>query len=128
VGLVARGKDKLAAREIGARIAEARRAAGLTQEDLAALASFSKRSLQDYETGMTFPYRHLRELSSLLGPPVEWLLHGDPPQVNDDRFDRLEEQLEQVLQAIHDLTRLLASDEESRGTRPRGEGLPVASV
>ena len=105
-----RGKDNLAAQEMGLRIAEARRAAGLTQEHLAALASFSKRSLQDYEAGVTFPYRHLRELSSLLGPPVEWFLHGKPTQVHDDRFDHLEARLEQVLQAVQDLTTLLSSE------------------
>lgn len=59
------------AREIGQRIAEARTIAGLTQEELAEMASFSKRSLQDYEAGVTIPYRHMREISRLLRRDVE---------------------------------------------------------
>lgn len=68
------------AREIGHRIAEARTVAGLTQETVAEMASFSKRSLQDYEAGVTIPYKHMRELSLLLGRPVEWFLHGEEEQ------------------------------------------------
>src|SRR4051794_7778235 len=65
------------AKEIGARIAQARKEAGLTQEELAELAPFSYRSLQDYERGLTIPYRQLRDISKLLGQPVEWFLRGD---------------------------------------------------
>lgn len=73
------------AEEIGARIKRARELAGLTQEELAALASFSKRSLQDYETGVTVPYKHLRELGMLLGKPVEWFLgQADSPDVREE--------------------------------------------
>lgn len=68
---------QLEAKEIGTRIAQARREAGLTQEQLAEMAPFSYRSLQDYEQGVTIPYRQMRELSKLLGRPVEWFLHGD---------------------------------------------------
>jgi transcriptional regulator with XRE-family HTH domain len=77
------------AREIGKRIAEARILASLTQEELAEMASFSKRSLQDYETGVTIPYRHMREISRLLGREVEWFLHGKA-SVPDDRLESLE--------------------------------------
>jgi len=65
------------AKEIGARIALARREAGLTQEQLAELAPFSTRSLQNYERGEVIPYRQMRELSKILGRPVEWFLRGD---------------------------------------------------
>lgn len=54
------------AQEIGARIKQARLEAGLTQEELAALSSVSKRSLADYEAGQTIPYRHFREFGRLL--------------------------------------------------------------
>lgn len=66
------------AQEIGARIAQARNEKGLTQEELAEMASFSKRSLQDYEAGETIPYRHFREIGRLLHKPTEWFLYGDP--------------------------------------------------
>lgn len=70
--------QQFAADEIGARIAQARKERGLTQEQLAGMASFSQRSLQDYERGVTIPYRHMRELAKLLRRPEEWFLYGDP--------------------------------------------------
>lgn len=71
--------EQFAAAEIGERIAQARKVRGLTQEDLAAMASFSKRSLQDYESGKTIPYRHMRELGRLLGRAPEFFLYGEDP-------------------------------------------------
>lgn len=103
---MARAMSELAAR-VGANIAEARRERGLTQQELATIASFSKRALQDYEAGVRVPHRHLRELSSLLGPPVEWFLHGERPPIEGDRLDRLEEQLDEILHAIEDLKTLV---------------------
>ena len=105
---MARGMDEFAVREVGARIAQARRERGLTQEELAVISSFSKRALQDYEAGLRVPYRHMPELSSLLRRSVEWFLHGDRSAVNGDRLDRLEERLD-VLHAIEDLKTLVAS-------------------
>lgn len=67
---------QLQAREIGARLALARKEAGLTQEQVAELSGVSKRSLQDYEAGVTIPYRHFRELASIYQRDVEWVLHG----------------------------------------------------
>jgi repressor LexA len=79
--------QQFGAAEIGARIKQARLERGLTQEELAALASFSKRSLQDYESGKTIPYRHLGELGQLLGKSIEWFLHGDEAiNVEEDRL------------------------------------------
>lgn len=87
------------AKEIGRRIAEARTLAGLTQEDLAEMASFSKRSLQDYETGKTIPYKHMREISQLLGREVEWFLHGSEP-IQDDRLEALEARVTSALEGV----------------------------
>lgn len=83
------------AKEIGARIAQARELAGMTQEELAAVASFSKRSLQDYEAGVTIPYKHLREISRLIDKTVEWLLHGEP--VSAEAQPRLEDLVAQLI-------------------------------
>lgn len=83
------------AQEIGARIQQARKEKGLTQEELAEMASFSKRSLQDYETGQTIPYRQLQELGRLLGRPTEWFLYGERDPSGAD--------LEQVLGAVEAL-------------------------
>jgi len=97
------------AKEIGARIAQARREAGLTQQQLAELAPFSARSLQDYETGVTIPYRQLREIGKLLDRPIEWFLHGETEDKAgaiaelrahlDERFDELERLIELAIPA-----------------------------
>jgi transcriptional regulator with XRE-family HTH domain len=97
------------AKAIGSRIAQARKEAGLTQEQLAELAPFSLRSLQDYEQGTTVPYRQMRDISKLLGKPVEWFLHGDEEEPFDAatlrdhidrRFDALEERLAEVVRLL----------------------------
>lgn len=69
---------QLESKEIGERIAQARKELGLTQEEVAEMATFSKRSLQDYEAGLTIPYRQMPELAKLLQREVAWFLHGDP--------------------------------------------------
>lgn len=91
--------EQFAAREIGERIAQARKERGLTQEELAEMAPFSKRSLQDYETGATIPYRHLRDLSRLLRRPEEWFLYGEDAAnaTTEERLDRIEGRLEEIL-------------------------------
>lgn len=81
------------AQEIGARIQQARNEKGITQEELAEMASFSKRSLQEYEAGRTIPYRQLRELGRLLERPTEWFLYGDDAGTNGPAAARLEEVL-----------------------------------
>lgn len=70
--------SQLEAKAIGARIAQARNEQGMTQEEMCELTTFSKRSLSDYENGVTIPYKHLREISALLSRPVEFFLHGEP--------------------------------------------------
>ena len=92
------------ARAIGERIKRARNEAGLTQEEMAELAEFSKRSLQDYEAGNTIPYRHMREIGAITRKPVEWFLYGDDPEVSDlsKRVDQLQEQLDEVLALLRE--------------------------
>jgi transcriptional regulator with XRE-family HTH domain len=95
---------------IGARIALARREAGLTQEQVGDIATFSKRSLQDYEAGVTIPWPHMREISALLGKPVEWFLHGEPDEISTDRLQGLEDQLEETLERLRRVEELLRGD------------------
>lgn len=110
----------LAASEIGARIAQARRQAGFTQEELAELGSFSKRSLQDYENGTTIPYKQMRELGELLGASVEWLLYGD----GDGGVVEVLARLEELMLAMRaDLTsRLTALQADVAEIRRRSSG------
>jgi len=62
------------------------------------MTSFSKRSLQDYESGDTIPYRHFAELGNLLGRRPEWFLHGDDAVVFDEQ--RLREIVREELEAV----------------------------
>ena len=100
--------SQLEAEGIGARIAQARMEAGLTQEQLADLAvGFSKRSLQDYEAGVTIPYKHLREIGALLNRDVEWFLHGQPDKPDQDQISRLSEQVEGLREQLGEILRRL---------------------
>lgn len=68
---------EFAAREIGQRIAQARKeAGGLTQAELAEALNVSQRSLQDYEAGKTIPWKHFQLLARIFDRPVEWFIHG----------------------------------------------------
>lgn len=99
---------QLEAKAIGARIAQARLEAGLTQAELAELAPFSYRSLQDYEQGVTIPYRQLQEISKLLSRPVEWFLHGE----HEDE-PKILEQLAEIRQLLEALDRKLDGDRQA---------------
>lgn len=87
-----------APKEIGARIATARRESGLTQEEAADLVGVSTRSWQGYEQGDVVPYRHMERISASLNRPVAWFLHGDEEVTAsvEDRLDRIEEQLSEI--------------------------------
>jgi HTH-type transcriptional regulator, cell division transcriptional repressor len=61
---------------VGARLAGARREAGLSQRALAATLGVTPRTVQNYESGKIVPYRHLASLSALLGRTASWLLTG----------------------------------------------------
>jgi transcriptional regulator with XRE-family HTH domain len=101
------------AEEIGARIALARKERGMTQEELASVASFSKRSLQDYEAGVTIPYRHLQEIGGLLGRPVRWFLHGDPKSDDPADLDDLREEVAGIREDLAALRADLHLDESA---------------
>lgn len=64
-------------REIGRRIAEARRESGLTQAEVAERLGVSERAFQTHEAGEVIPYRYLRDLEHVLDRPASWLLHGE---------------------------------------------------
>lgn len=91
---------QLEAREIGARIQQARNERGLTQDELAELADVSVRALQTWESGKVIPYRHFRDLARLLKKQEEWFLYGEPEPAEDadvaERLGRIEQILEEL--------------------------------
>jgi transcriptional regulator with XRE-family HTH domain len=67
--------DEVAMRErIGARIAQARKAQGLTQRDFAELLGVTVRSLQHYEAGTIVPYRHFPRMEAVTSKRPGWFL------------------------------------------------------
>jgi transcriptional regulator with XRE-family HTH domain len=67
-------------KRIGERIAEARRAKGLTQRALADLVGVKERAVQGWEQGETHPYRRLPILERVLDRDREWLLGATAKQ------------------------------------------------
>ena len=88
-------------RRMGTRIAEARRAAGLSQQEFARLLGASKRTIQYYEAGSP-PYRHLHEIARLTRTSQSWLLAGDRPATP------LAERLAEVRERLHEQADVLA--------------------
>lgn len=96
--------SQLQAQEIGARIALARNELGLTQDQLADLGSFSKRSLQNWEAGVVIPYKAFEEISLLLHRPREWFLHGERTGPGDES-PRVDLRLAELADAVELLRR-----------------------
>ena len=72
-----KAKDPEKAREIGARITQARQeAGGMKQRELAELLGVSERSIQAYEQGETTPYRFGNDLERVFGRPPSWFWDG----------------------------------------------------
>ena len=93
--------QQFAAKEIGERIKEARRQAGLTQDELADLVEVTTRTIQAYEAGDIDAYRKLNKLASVLNREVSWLLHGDEEAIpDDDRLGQVVHKLEELGAAI----------------------------
>lgn len=87
--------QQFAAREIGQRIAEARRlAGGMTQPDLAEVLDLSVRQIQNIEAGESIPWKHFVRLEQVFKRPLEWFLHGEEPDGDHPDFQVLVEQLE----------------------------------
>ena len=76
---------------IPSRLAEARRSAGLTQEQVAERSGLSRTSITRYETGTVSPSPvSLHMLASLYGRSVDWLLgeEDDEPGQSSIEADR----------------------------------------
>lgn len=120
--------QEFAAREIGDRIAKARReAGGMTQEQLADLVDVSERSIQNYEAGVSIPYKHLHRIAEVLNRSVGWFLHGEPTPAEGSedgrdgpevvrRLAALEEREERTQELLLEVLRLVRgdSDEQAR--------------
>jgi transcriptional regulator with XRE-family HTH domain len=97
---------------LGARIREARMAAGLTQDELSDLVGVGMRQIQYYEAGTSNPYRTLRRIAEATNRSVGWFLHGDAPtelaaEALAQRLEALEASQERVEAALGEQRALL---------------------
>ena len=92
--------------EVGARIVDARKEMGLTQEELAELAGVSQRSMQAYETGEVIPYRKMREIAQVLQVSPTWILHGEEEEADGEVLE-LQRQVENLSKLIRAMSRKL---------------------
>lgn len=95
--------QQFAAREIGERIARARKEAdGMTQEQLAETLDVSTRSVQDYEAGTTIPWKYFSRLEEIFRRPLGWFLHGEeapqqmPTAALGDRLDQIQKDIAEL--------------------------------
>jgi transcriptional regulator with XRE-family HTH domain len=112
---------------IGRRIAQARREAGLTQEELGALIGVTTRSIQGYEAGAVTPFRHLRKLEDVTEKPRGWLLYGDAGSAGGagnvgDVATKLAELVAQIAEDAERIARAAEQLERTRSVQP----LPLA--
>lgn len=108
---------------VGARIAQARREAGLTQDELSDLIGVGMRQIQYYESGDSNPYRTLRRISEATGKDIGWLLHGESvsESIADEvvpRLEAVEEAQARIESALRELLRRLP-DEQAGQAGPR---------
>jgi HTH-type transcriptional regulator, cell division transcriptional repressor len=96
---------------MGARIAEARRAAGMSQNVLAARLGVSTRTIQNYESGKTGPYRHLRQIAQLADVTESWLAEGEGPSTP------LRERIAALASRVHELEEVLAHNLDALRTQ-----------
>ena len=118
------GVDRQAQRDVGARVAEARRHAGLTQRELAGMLDVTVRTVQNYEAGVAVPYKHLRTIESLGHVRPGWILDGGE---NDDlrttisalqaTMDRHQELMQRHLEEMRQHTTPLPAQRDSSAAR-----------
>ena len=105
--------QQFAAQEIGERIKQARKEAGLTQEELADLVEVTARTIQAYEAGDIDAYRKLNKLAEVLRRDISWFLHGEDDAVTSDEDklrEILREELADVRKAVDQVLALLEQE------------------
>jgi Zn-dependent peptidase ImmA (M78 family)/transcriptional regulator with XRE-family HTH domain len=87
--------------QVGERVALARTAAHLTQEQLAEALGLDRTAIAKVETGRrTVNSLELASLARVLGRSVEWFVSFPPPSVLSRRAERLEEYHEAAVDAL----------------------------
>ncbi len=85
----------------------------MTQEQLAELLNVSTRSVQDYEAGVTMPWKHFQTLETIFKRPLPWFLHGEEPDADTDAVDQRLGRIELMLEEL--VARLDPNGQEQTG-------------
>lgn len=100
---------------LGERIANARKAKGWAQEELAQRLGVTLDSIVRWETEQLTPRANkLVKLSGVLGVPIMWLVAGaeQPPEIGSfqiGRFAHLENKLDMAEEKIQELSKIIDS-------------------
>lgn len=97
-------------KEVGRRIAHARKFAGLRQADLAAEVGLVTRAIQNFEGGVRMPWKHLDRIASATGRSKAWLVHGDVTSVSGavaDDLSAILRRLESIERAVKEVREVL---------------------
>ena len=110
------------ASDLGARIADARTAAGRTQTDIANQLGVKVSTVDKWERGSASPRSNrLTALAGILGVNLSWLIvgHGDEPTSTDDLDDiklALDRVHAQLTDSLNEVDVLLARLERARSS------------
>ena len=110
------------ASDLGARIADARTAAGRTQTDIANQLGVKVSTVDKWERGSASPRSNrLTALDGILGVSLSWLIvgHGDEPTSTDDLDDiklALDRVHAQLTDSLNEVDVLLARLERARSS------------
>ena len=79
----------------------------MTQADLASALNVTVRSIQNYESGVSVPYRHLRTIETLTHKRPGWVLDGDGDGALDSKIAQLHEMIEAHKATLQEHLRLM---------------------
>lgn len=112
---------------IAARIKQARKEKGLTQEQMAQLLDVRQRTYQNYESATTprIPWDRMNDIERITKKKVEWLLHGDSPDLmgalnGNGVPPTMQEQLDRIEKTVEEILKRLGrpDEDEERGLPP----------
>jgi transcriptional regulator with XRE-family HTH domain len=112
-------RDQATAKRIGVRIAEARRAAGLTQTELADEIGLRLWHIERFETSGSVPPAKLREIAAATGRPLSWLedqaLEDPEAAASPREAPRPPDVSQRAAKLEHDRARLMDGPERQPG-------------
>lgn len=92
-------KDEQFFKALGARVAQARRAQNLTQQEFGDQLGIPQQTLANYEGGTTrFPASMLPVVARILGLTLDELMGQEPPKGKRGPASRLQRQVERISQ------------------------------